>query len=110
MKRERHFWAGGFVPLVLAATVVAPTIAGAAGSSLMSVARTSSESKYNDAPWDFASWIGLTGPGFEGAVVTSPFERRLSVPDVVPTPGAILLVSLGLFALARCRRRILLRS
>jgi hypothetical protein len=47
----------------LAVLSVCPAVTIAAGSSLMSVARSSSESKYNEAPWDFASWLGLTGPG-----------------------------------------------
>jgi len=49
--------------IVLMVCAVVPAVTRATGSTLSSVARTSSESQYNDAPWDFASWMGWTGPG-----------------------------------------------
>jgi hypothetical protein len=51
------------VLVALVVCVVVPAEAKASGSTLSPVARTKSESKYNQAPWDLGNWLGLTGPG-----------------------------------------------
>ncbi len=59
---------GGWLPaksviVALVVCAVVPAMPVAANATLSRAATTSSETKYNDAPWDFASWLGWTGPG-----------------------------------------------